>query len=51
VARIRYGEIPELEKKIEENEAKMKELQDSGTSYLKERVESNDIAEVVAKWT
>jgi ATP-dependent Clp protease ATP-binding subunit ClpB len=51
VARIRYWEILELEKRIEEDETKMKELQDSGTSYLKERVESNDIAEIVAKWT
>jgi ATP-dependent Clp protease ATP-binding subunit ClpB len=40
-----------LEKNILENEEKMKALQDSGTSYLKERVESNDIAIIVSKWT
>ncbi|MDR1945125.1 MAG: hypothetical protein LBQ59_03460 [Candidatus Peribacteria bacterium] len=51
VARLRYGEIPELEKNIEENESKMRSLQESGISYLKEKVDSNDIAEIVAKWT
>lgn len=51
VARIRYWEIPNLEKKIEELENEMQEIQKTWISYLKERVESGDIAEVVAKWT
>ncbi len=51
VAKIRYSEIPSLEKQIEENENKMHELEESWTTYLKDRVDSNDIAEIIAKWT
>ncbi|MDD3145184.1 MAG: AAA family ATPase [Candidatus Gracilibacteria bacterium] len=51
VARIRYSEIPNLEKSIIDNENKLKELQSNGPLYLKDKVDSNDIAEVVAKWT
>ncbi len=51
VARIRYSEIPSLEKNIIESENKLKELQETGVVYLKDKVDSNDIAEVVAKWT
>ena len=51
VARLRYSEIPALEKNIAENEQKMKWLEDSGKTYLKDRVDANDIAWVVAKWT
>ena len=51
VARIRYGEIPELEKNISTNEAKMKELEISGKNFLKNKVDKNDIAAIIAKWT
>ncbi|MDD2907634.1 MAG: AAA family ATPase [Candidatus Gracilibacteria bacterium] len=51
VARIRYSEIPNLEKSILESEEKMKKLEENGTTYLKDNVDSNDIALVVAKWT
>ena len=51
VARIRYGEIPELEKSISTNEAKMKELEKSGKNFLKNKVDKNDIAAIIAKWT
>lgn len=51
VARIRYGEIPELEKNISTNEAKMKELEKSGKNFLKNKVDKNDIAAIIAKWT
>ena len=51
VARIRYGEIPELEKNISANEAKMKELEKSGKNFLKNKVDKNDIAAIIAKWT
>jgi ATP-dependent Clp protease ATP-binding subunit ClpB len=50
VAELRYG-------KIQESEAKLKELQDQvkaqqdGDHMLQEEVTSEDIAEVVAKWT
>ena len=50
VAEIRYGKIVEAEKKLEALNRKMKEMQGE-QSLLKEEVDSEDIAEVVAKWT
>jgi ATP-dependent Clp protease ATP-binding subunit ClpB len=49
-AEIRYGRIPELERRIDEATAHLDELQ-SGTRMLKEEVDAEDIAEVVSKWT
>ncbi len=50
VAEIRYGKITEAEKNLKDLQIKMKEMQ-GGHSLLKEEVDSEDIAEVVAKWT
>ena len=50
VAEIRYGRIVAVEKKLTELQASMKEME-SGQSLLKEEVDSEDIAEVVARWT
>jgi ATP-dependent Clp protease ATP-binding subunit ClpB len=50
VAEIRYGKITEAEKRLDEYQFKMKEMQGE-KSLLKEEVDSEDIAEVVAKWT
>jgi ATP-dependent Clp protease ATP-binding subunit ClpB len=50
VAVIRYGKITEAEKRLGEFQNQMRELQ-GGHSLLKEEVDSEDIAEVVAKWT
>jgi ATP-dependent Clp protease ATP-binding subunit ClpB len=50
-ARLRYGEIPELEKTVAENEEKLAELQAAGESMISEEVTEEDVAEVVAKWT
>jgi ATP-dependent Clp protease ATP-binding subunit ClpB len=50
VAEIRYGKITEAEKRLNEVQQKMKEMQGEKT-LLKEEVDSEDIAEVVAKWT
>lgn len=50
VAEIRYGKITEAEKQLEDFKSKMKEMQHE-KSLLKEEVDSEDIAEVVAKWT
>ncbi len=49
-AEVRYGRIPQIEKAIEEADARLKELQ-AGTPMLKEEVDDQDIAEVVAAWT
>ncbi len=50
VAEIRYGRIPELEKTLAAANDELAELQERG-GLLKEEVSSEDIAEVVAKWT
>ncbi len=50
VAEIRYGKVIELQKNIESQSAKLAELQKKW-KMLKEEVDSEDIAEIVAKWT
>jgi ATP-dependent Clp protease ATP-binding subunit ClpB len=49
-AELRYGRIPQLEQEIAEQEVRLAEVQKSAR-YLKEEVEAEDIAEIVAKWT
>jgi ATP-dependent Clp protease ATP-binding subunit ClpB len=49
-AEIRYGELPSAESEIKEATARLAELQKTG-KFLKEEVEADDIAEVVAEWT
>jgi ATP-dependent Clp protease ATP-binding subunit ClpB len=49
MARLSYGTIKVLEQRIKDMESKLANLQ-SGR-MLKEEVDSDDIAEVVAKWT
>jgi ATP-dependent Clp protease ATP-binding subunit ClpB len=50
-AKLRYGDIPELEKGVAEEEERIAELHAGGTSLLADEVTEEDIAEVVAKWT
>jgi ATP-dependent Clp protease ATP-binding subunit ClpB len=49
-ARLRYGELPELEKQREAAEKKLQEMQKDG-ALLKEEVDAEEIAEVVSRWT
>ncbi len=49
-ARIQYGELAEAEKTLAERTAKLAELQKGG-ALLKEEVDEEDIARVVATWT
>jgi ATP-dependent Clp protease ATP-binding subunit ClpB len=49
-AEIRYGRIPELERRIEDATTHLDELQ-RDQRMLKEEVDAEDIAEVVSKWT
>jgi ATP-dependent Clp protease ATP-binding subunit ClpB len=49
-AEIQYGRIPELEKLLETEQQRLAELQKEGV-FLKEEVDEEDVAEVVAKWT
>jgi ATP-dependent Clp protease ATP-binding subunit ClpB len=49
-AEIRYGQIPQLERQVQEATGRLGELQ--GTQkMLKEEVDEEDVAEVVSKWT
>jgi ATP-dependent Clp protease ATP-binding subunit ClpB len=63
-AELRYGEIPELEKQLAEHEAAEGERDEreasadgdggpgaGGPQFLKEEVDAEDVAEVVARWT
>ena len=50
VAEIRYGKIVELEKKMKESSSRLVEAQ-KNSKMLKEEVDSEDIAEIVARWT
>ncbi|MUU76879.1 ATP-dependent chaperone ClpB [Winogradskyella endarachnes] len=49
VAEIRYGKIKEANEKLEKYQIELAEQQD--TSLIKEEVNYEDIADVVAKWT
>src|SRR5437868_1584217 len=46
VAEIRYGELPALEKEVEERDSLQREA-----SMVKEEVDEDDVAAVVARWT
>ncbi len=50
VAELRYGRIKEAQEKVERLKAELAEKQES-KRMLKEEVTSEDIADVVAKWT
>lgn len=50
VAEIRYGKIPEIQKRLVSEEKKLAKLQQAG-SILKEEITEEDIASVVSKWT
>ncbi len=64
-AELRYGEIPELEKQLVAHETAEHETAEresatdateesaavSGVQFLKEEVDADDVAEVVARWT
>jgi ATP-dependent Clp protease ATP-binding subunit ClpB len=51
-AELRYGEIPELEKQLAEHETAEREGGDGQAPiFLKEEVDADDVAEIVARWT
>ncbi len=51
VAEIRYGKIAEAEKRLNEYQQKMSEMTRENNALLKEEVDSEDIAQIVARWT
>jgi len=49
-AELQYGRIPELERRLADDQTRLQEVQ-AKVKYLKEEVDAEDIAEIVAKWT
>ncbi len=47
---LRYGTIPDLERRIDAATAELAELQAHG-AFLKEEVDAEDVADVVSRWT
>ena len=48
-AELRYGKLPELERQLQEEEARLQKTE--GPRMLKEEVDAEDVAEIVSKWT
>ncbi len=51
VAEIRYGKIPEVQKKITDLEQKLETARTSGTLKLQDTVDGEAIAGIISKWT
>jgi len=51
VAKIKYSLIPELESKIKSLQEELIKIQKKGQRILKEEVDEEDVAKVVARWT
>ena len=49
-AELQYGRIPELERRLLEDEKRLQATQ-AKAKYLKEEVDAEDIAEIVSRWT
>ena len=49
-SKILYGDLPDLESQLNNAKASLEKVQNS-EQLLKEKIDSNDIAEVVSKWT
>ena len=51
LAELQYGKLPELEKQKETEEEKAKDNSSVANKLLKQEIDSEEIAEVVGKWT
>ena len=51
LAQLKYGTLPELEKKLEEEKQKAENVDNGETRLLKEEVNEEEIAEVISSWT
>ncbi len=50
VAKINYGQIPELEKSTKELQKQLNQIQKQG-SFLTEEITESDIAHIISRWT
>ncbi len=51
LAQLKYGTLPELEKKLEEEKQKAENVDGGEARLLKEEVNEEEIAEVISSWT
>ena len=50
-AELKFGKLPELQKRLAKAETEISESQTSGKTLLREEVTEADIAEIISKWT
>lgn len=50
-AQLKYGKLEGVQRDREAKEAQLLEIQNQGSTLLREQVTESDIAEIVAKWT
>jgi ATP-dependent Clp protease ATP-binding subunit ClpB len=50
-ARIQYGEVRDLQRQLEEADASFEERHNRGETLVREEVDAEQVAEVVASWT
>jgi ATP-dependent Clp protease ATP-binding subunit ClpB len=50
-AEIRYGRTPEVQKQLDQYNEQLQTIQATGNQLVKEEVDTEDIAEIVSKWT
>jgi len=50
-ARIQYGDLRELDERMKQAEKKLEDRQAAGDALVKEEVDAEQVAEVIAKWT
>src|SRR5206468_6602 len=50
-ARIQYGELRDIQRQIDEAQARLRDLTKDGHSMVKEEVTPDEIASVVSRWT
>ncbi|MEL6925550.1 MAG: AAA family ATPase, partial [Bacteroidota bacterium] len=50
-AEIRYGRIPQVEKELEAFTRQLQDMQSNNNLLVKDEVDAEDIAQIVAKWT
>ncbi|MEL6353408.1 MAG: ATP-dependent chaperone ClpB [Cyanobacteria bacterium J06627_28] len=50
-AELKFGKLPELQKRLAAAEIEISESQTSGKTLLREEVTEADIAEIISKWT
>jgi ATP-dependent Clp protease ATP-binding subunit ClpB len=50
-AQLRHGRLPELERQLREETARLEEKQKQGGQLLREEVTEEEVAEIVSRWT